>query len=326
MGRWNGITTGDFDGDGRMDIIASNWGRNSKYQKFLQKPLEFYYGDANQDGKTALIEAFFDADSQKIVPWRSYTSLARALPFLTQRFPTYRSFAEVSVEELLAGHSAGMKRLELNTVDSMLFLNRGDHFEPRALPPEAQFAPAFGICVADFDGDGDEDIFLSQNFFAVTTETSRFDSGRGLLLKGDGHGSFKAESGDKSGLLIYGEQRGCAAADFDHDGRVDLAITQNASETKLYRNMNAKPGLRIVLRGPMGNPFGAGAKIRLSNAESVGPVREVHAGSGYWSQDGSTQVMSLKGNPTKISVQWPNGTTSNLPVSSPTGVLEITAP
>ena len=27
---WNGVTTGDLDGDGRMDIVASNWGRNSK--------------------------------------------------------------------------------------------------------------------------------------------------------------------------------------------------------------------------------------------------------------------------------------------------------
>src|SRR5690349_1958177 len=32
LGLWNGVTTGDFDGDGRMDILASNWGRNSRYE------------------------------------------------------------------------------------------------------------------------------------------------------------------------------------------------------------------------------------------------------------------------------------------------------
>ncbi len=31
-GWWHGVTTGDIDGDGRMDIIASNWGLNSDYQ------------------------------------------------------------------------------------------------------------------------------------------------------------------------------------------------------------------------------------------------------------------------------------------------------
>src|SRR5439155_9152414 len=30
-GWWNGVTTGDLDGDGRPDIIASNWGLNNPY-------------------------------------------------------------------------------------------------------------------------------------------------------------------------------------------------------------------------------------------------------------------------------------------------------
>jgi len=45
--------------------------------------------------------------------------------------------------------------------------NRGDHFLVAPLPFEAQVAPAFGVCVADLDGDGYEDVFLSQNCFAV---------------------------------------------------------------------------------------------------------------------------------------------------------------
>ncbi len=28
----------------------------------------------------------------------------------------------------------------------------------------------FGVCVADMDGDGHEDVFLSQNFFATPAE------------------------------------------------------------------------------------------------------------------------------------------------------------
>ena len=35
-GWWNGVATGDFDGDGRLDIIASNWGRNTKDQSASQ--------------------------------------------------------------------------------------------------------------------------------------------------------------------------------------------------------------------------------------------------------------------------------------------------
>ena len=49
----------------------------------------------------------------------------------------------------------------------MVFLNRGDHFEARPLPLMAQLTPAFAPVVADFDGDGNEDIFLSQNCFGT---------------------------------------------------------------------------------------------------------------------------------------------------------------
>jgi len=62
------------------------------------------------------------------------------------------------------------------------------------------------------------------------------DAGRGLLLRGRGDGTLDAVPGQESGIAIYGEQRGCAAADFDGDGRPDLVVTQNGAETKLYRN------------------------------------------------------------------------------------------
>jgi hypothetical protein len=62
------------------------------------------------------------------------------------------------------------------------------------------------------------------------------DAGRGLLLQGDGRGGFRAVSGQESGLLVYGEQRGCAGVDINHDGAIDLVVTQNSGPTKFYLN------------------------------------------------------------------------------------------
>ena len=72
-------------------------------------------------------------------------------------------------------------------------------------------------------------------------------SGTGLWLRGDGTGRFAPVPVEQSGVRVHGEQRGCATSDFDQDGRADLVITQNGYETRLFRNLGSKPGLRVRL-------------------------------------------------------------------------------
>ena len=125
----------------------------------------------------------------------------------------------------------------------------------------------------------------------------------------------------ESGVRVYGEQRGAALADYDADGRVDLVVTQNGNATKLYRNLRAKPGLRVRLEGPPGNPAAVGAVLRLLTGGRVGPARELHAGSGYWSQDGAVTVVGSTTLPSGLEVRWPGGKISRVDV--PPGAVEI---
>jgi len=255
------------------------------------------------------------------VPERGLRAVGAALPWVKEKFSTYEAYGKASVEDIYGQRLKQAAVVEINTLESMVFLNRGDHFEARALPPEAQLAPAYGVCVGDYDGDGKEDVFLSQNFFAVNAESSRRDAGRGLWLRGDGKGNLKAVSGQESGIKVYGEQRGAALSDYDQDGRVDLVVSQNGAQTKLYHNVGGKAGLRVRLKGPAGNPQGIGAVMRLKFGEQLGPAREVHAGSGYWSQDSAVQVLGMPEPPVQILIRWPGGRFMSYVV--PPGVREI---
>jgi hypothetical protein len=320
-GWWNGVTTGDLDGDGRMDIIASNWGLNSGYRASRDEPRRLYYGDPNGDGTTAVIEAFHDPVMKVEVPERGLGAVAAVLPFLKEKFASRAAYGKGSIQDIYGERIQRMRVAEATTLESMVFLNRGDHFEARALPSEAQWAPAFAVCVGDYDGDGREDVFLSQNFFPVNPERPRCDAGRGLWLRGDGHGYLTAVPGQESGVLAYGDQRGAALCDYDADGRVDLVLAQNGAETRLYHNVGGRRGLRVRLQGPPGNPQAVGARLRLWFGERPGPAREIHAGSGYWSLDGAVAVLGAPEAPTQLEVRWPGGRTTKAAV--PAGAREI---
>ncbi len=324
-GWWNSVTAGDFDGDGRLDLVAGNWGRNSKYQAHRSRPLHLYWGDLGGADRVDLVEAHFDAGLQKYVPERQLDILAASLPYLRGLFPTHRAYSTAGVEQVLADRAGEAQRLEAAWLESTLFLNRGDHFEPHVLPLQAQFAPIFGLAVADCDGDGAVDLFLAENFFGMPPETARYDAGRGLVLRGDGRGGFEPLPGQVSGVKVYGEQRGAAAADFDQDGRVDLAVAQNGAETRLFRNQTARPGLRVRVEAGPDNPDGLGTQVRGVFGGKPGPVSEVRAGGGYWSQSSPVLVVSGPERPEALEVRWPGGRTTRVVVPPDTREITVRA-
>lgn len=312
-GWWNSVALGDLDGDGRLDIVAGNWGLNSKYERSYsqQQPLKIAYADFDTNGVVDIVEYHFDKQTKKMVPERGRSCSMNAMPFIGARNPTFEAFGSRSLDDIYGECLSQGKSLEAASLAHTVFLNRGGKFEAKSLPSEAQFAPVFGINIADFNGDGNEDVFVAQNFFASQRETPRSDGGRGLVMLGDGKGGLRTMAGTESGVMVYGEQRGSAVSDFDRDGRVDLAVTQNGSFARLFRNKTAKVGLRVSLQGAKANPTAVGATVRIRFADGrLGPVRPITAGSGYWSQDSPTVVLGTPAKAVAVEVRWPDGSKS----------------
>lgn len=323
--RWNGLAAGDFDGDGRLDLVATSWGLNTPWQATPKLPYELVIGNFGQFGP-GLMFAREDSTTHREMPLETFSRLGVAMPDVRERVATFTDYSKLSVDEVLGTAAKGALRVGATTFAHTVFLNRGGHFEASALPVEAQWAPAFGIVVADFDGDGREDLFLAQNFSATDIGTMRFDAGAGIVMRGDGRGGFQSLGVRESGISILGDQRGAAAADFDGDGRVDLAVSQNGAATTLWRNARGAQGLRVIVSGGPNNPVGIGAQLRIVRGTDKGPVREIHAGSGYWSMDGAATVLALPAGATGVSVRWPGGRETTTKLSVGQRELRIEAP
>jgi len=177
------------------------------------------------------------------------------------------------------------------------------------------------VAIADVDDPPGEALAgeLGERVLYRHTDITRDDNGRGLLLRGQGDGTFAAIDGSISGIKIPGEQRYAIPADFNRDGRPDLVVTQNDNATKLYLNQSAARGLRIVLHGPRDNPCGIGAELRLKYRDGhLGPTRMAGIGSGPTT---STQLFTLSGTPTELVIRW-NGAEEQV-VNLPPDLSEI---
>ncbi|WP_420461498.1 FG-GAP-like repeat-containing protein [Candidatus Palauibacter sp.] len=321
-GRWNGITAGDFDEDGRPDLVATGWGSN------LEVPAAYslLYGDMNRDGVVDVVEARPESGVWR--PIRSRDALAVPGGISSLLRVTYERFGSAPLTELIGGLDPAA-RLDVNELRHTVWLNRASGFESAPLPAPAQRAPAFGVAAGDLDGDGHEDLVLAQNFYAGRSGVPRYDAGRALWLRGDGEGGFEPVPGHLSGITVYGDARAVALADYDRDGRVDVAFGVNGEETRLYRNAGAAPGLRVTLEGIPGNRRAIGARLRLEYGDgTLGPVREVRSGEGYLARHESAQTLGVAPDPRTpprtLHIVWPGGEQTSVAV--PPGARELRVP
>ena len=308
-GWWNGIAARDIDNDGDIDYAVSNFGLNTKYHVKPGKPVVAFYGQFTPDGRAGFVEALWEGDT--LYPVRGKSCSTEAFPHLGQKYKKFVEFAKATLPQIYTRQCLDdAHKFEAAGLESGILLNNGKaQFTFRPLPRIAQIAPAFGISLADTDGDGRSDLYLVQNFFGNQHETGRMDGGLSLLLRGRGDGTFQPVWPKQSGLLLPGDSKALATTDLNHDGKTDFIATANASNPTVF--LNQAPGNTFTLRlqGTAGNPTAIGARIIVQPEDGLVQTDEVRAGGSYLAQSSSALQFhpGKTGRLKKLTIHWPDG-------------------
>jgi hypothetical protein len=233
-GFWNCLEIADLDADGDMDLVLGNHGNNTRFKASSASPLELYVNDFDKNRTAEQIIAV--PNNGTAYPLALRHDLVMQLPNLKKKYLLYENYKGQKVSDIFDDkqvRTAAKSKVEMTA--SSIALNDGKgNFSIKALPQAAQFAPVYAILLRDFDKDGHLDILLGGNFYRSKPEVGIYDGSYGLVLKGDGKGSYNALTALQSGIFIKGEIRDFLELKVDNQSMI--VVGRNNDTFQFFKN------------------------------------------------------------------------------------------
>jgi hypothetical protein len=293
----------DYDGDGDQDLYLANdrWGPNPK-------PNHLWRNDgAGSRGPWT----FTDVSTQSGTGY-SMNSMGIGIGDIDRDLDLDFAISNISGNVLARNNGDGTFTDVAGTVGVK-----------RPLQQAGIHSVTWGIAFADFNLDGNEDLFS-----AAGSIYDQLDQPNQVFAAA-GNGSFLDLSAP-SGAADAGIGRGIAIADYDHDGLPDVYVINRDGAPILYRNVTVASGhwLEVRLRGTVSNRDGCGARLTLMAATGR-QLRESFCGSvGLSSGDDTVLHFGLGSASTvdRLTIQWPSGRRQVLKNVAADQIVEVTEP
>jgi hypothetical protein len=335
----NSVTWADFDNDGYLDLFSANDGAGGSSED-SRNTLFRYTGSGFEQVISGYIVletvtshgnnwADYDGDGDRDLFVTNYIYVDNGL---------WRNNGNGTFTKVYKGHmtndngySLGASwgdydndgDLDLHVSNGRLpnnnfqYRNEGDGSFTRITdgPIATALLASIGSCWADFDNDGDLDLYVGN---AELPEGG--PDGPNSMYENLGDGSFvEVTTGPQ--VTNMGLTCGVAAGDYDRDGDLDLYIARFSGESQnnaLYRNEgNDNHWIEIECVGVVSNRSALGAKVRVKaqiGRSDVWQLREICSQNGYGSQSSIEAHFGL-GDATTIDsviIEWPSGTVDRM--------------
>lgn len=205
-GWWNCLLVSDINHDGRPDIVAGNLGLNTQCRASDAEPAEMIYKDFDDNGSVDPMLCLYI--QHKTFPYVTRDELLDQMSMMRTRFPDYKSYADATMDKVFNSEEMkGAKKLCANHLATSLFLsNANGKLHMAALPIQAQYSPVYSITTQNIAGENDG-LLLCGNISHARIRFGKYDANYGVLLKGDGKGSYQYIPQRQSGFNLHGDVR-----------------------------------------------------------------------------------------------------------------------
>ncbi len=204
-----GAIVEDFDNDGLLDIVTSSWDPSQSLRLY------------RNDGKGRFVER------------TNAAGLSEQTGGLNIVQADYNNDGWMDILVMRGGWlmSNGQMRMSLLRNDGDGSFSDVTHESGLATPP----VPSQSAAWADFDNDGDLDLFSCNESMPETQDEDAALIFPSQLFENDGSGMF-TDVAREAGVTNMRYCKGSAWGDYDNDGDQDLYVSNYAAENRLYRN------------------------------------------------------------------------------------------
>jgi len=226
-----GAASADYDGDGHVDLVVLEWGRDRLFRNVEGRGFEEVEGAGFKGARWGTSGAFLDHDRDGFLD----LCVVNYLAFDTDRIPS-----RIKRDCRWKGHAVLCGPEGLTPVHDQLYRNdAGQGFRDVSVatgfrPERAGFG--LGVMTSDFDVDGDTDLYVTND----STSNHLWQN------QGSEEGRRWKEIGLRSGAALdaAGKEQagmGIACGDFNLDGLDDFFVTNFSGESNaLY--LSLRPG------------------------------------------------------------------------------------